>query len=380
MRLESKLPDVGTNIFTVMSAMAREHGAINLSQGFPNFDVDPVIIELLAKHALAGQNQYSPMPGQPALREAIARKIELTHHVSVDPNTEITITAGATQALYTAIGAVIRPGDNAIIFDPAYDSYAPAVLSYGGTVTDIPLLAPDFKVDWDLVESKVSPATRMIIINTPHNPLGRALTRADMTRLSEISNRHDLLVLSDEVYEHLIFDGLEHESALRLPELRSRTFAVYSFGKTFHATGWKTGYCVAPPDLTIEFRKMHQFVTFAVHTPTQLAYADYLQDPEHYLSLPGFFQKKRDMFKELMAGSSFDFLPCEGSYFILADYSAISDLDDMAFASWLTKEHGVATIPLSPFYKEAPDQKIVRFCFAKTEETLTEAAARLNDI
>ena len=379
MSLQSKLPDIGTNIFTVMSAMARRYNAINLAQGFPNFDCDQGLKDLVIESVQAGRNQYAPMPGIQELREIIATKIGTLYHVKVDPDLQVTITAGATQALYTAIAAVIRKGDNAIIFDPAYDSYAPAVLSFGGTVTPIALRAPDFAIDWDEVEKKITRDTKLIVINTPHNPLGRVLKEQDLDRLERIVHRHDgLYVLSDKVYEHQIYDGLEHQSVLRRPGLSERSFAVYSFGKVFHITGWKVGYCVAPENLTTEFRKMHQFITFAVNTPMQYALAAFLRDASKYMALPDFFQAKRDMFKRLMTDSGFDLLPCEGSYFMLGDYSRISDLDDMAFAEWLAREHRVATIPLSPFYSTPPDQKIVRFCFAKTDDILKISAKKLH--
>jgi methionine aminotransferase len=377
MQIKSKLPGIGMSIFAVMTAMARRHDAINLSQGFPDFDVDEGLKALLIKYVEGGYNQYSPMPGQPALRNAIAAKVAVMHGIEVDAELEITITAGATQAIYTAIGTVISPGDSAIIFEPAYDSYAPTVRSYGGHVTTMALKAPDFTIDWGEVESRINPSTKMIIITNPHNPLGRIMRHEDLQALQDIAVRHDLIVLSDEVYEHLVYDGHEHLSILRYPELRERSFATFSFGKTFHATGWKTGYCIAPSYLTEEFRRIHQFVTYATHTPTQLAYAEYMQDASKYLALPTFFQEKRDHFLSLMRGSKFEFLTCEGSYFILADYSKISNLDDMAFAEWLVKEHGVAVIPLSPFYAEPPGQKVVRFCFAKTDGVLEEAAERL---
>jgi methionine aminotransferase len=377
MQIQSKLPGIGMSIFAVMTAMARRQDAINLSQGFPDFDIDEGLKALLFKYVEEGYNQYSPMPGQPALRNAIAAKVAVMHGVEVDAELEITITAGATQGIYTAIGTVISPGDSAIIFEPAYDSYAPTVRSYGGHVTPIALKAPDFGIDWEQVESTITPSTKLIIITNPHNPLGRILRDQDLRALQDIAIRHDLLVLSDEVYEHLVYDGHEHLSALRYPELRDRSFVTFSFGKTFHATGWKTGYCIAPSYLTEEFRRIHQFVTYATHTPTQLAYAEYMQDASKYLSLPVFFQEKRDRFLSLMRDSRFNFLPCEGSYFMLADYNEISDLDDMAFAEWLVKEHGVAVIPLSPFYTDVPDQKVVRFCFAKTDAVLEEAAGRL---
>lgn len=376
----SKLPDVGTTIFTVMSRLAREHNAINLSQGFPNWDCDERLKDLVIKYMRDGHNQYSPMPGVPALRESIAEKVNHMYGVSIDPDKHITITTGATQAIYTAIGAVISAGDNAIIFDPAYDSYAPAVKSYGGSIKPIALAAPEFNINWKEVESLIDEKTRLIVVNTPHNPLGKLLTEEDMLKLAEIASEHNLYVLSDEVYEHLVYDGREHCSAVRYPELWERCFAVYSFGKTLHATGWKSGYCLAPEDLTIEFRKVHQFVTFAVNTPIQLGVADYIRDPETYKGLNQFFQDKRDFFLEHMKDSPFKMLPSEGSYFVLGDYSSISDKSDIEFSEWLIREHGVATIPLSPFYASPPNQKLVRFCFAKTEDVLQEAAARLAKI
>ena len=360
--------------------MANEHNAVNLSQGFPNWDCDPLLKERVISHIADGHNQYAPMPGTPELRQAIANKVKHQFNIDLDPDRHITVTAGATPAIYTAIGTVISDGDNAIIFDPAYDSYAPAVLSYGGTVNAVALTAPNFAIDWDEVEARIDNKTRLIVVNTPHNPLGRVLTDRDMRSLAMLAHKHDLYVLSDEVYEHLIYDGREHHSAIRFPDLWERCFAVYSFGKVLHATGWKTGYCLAPEHLTQEFRKVHQFVTFAVNTPVQLGIADYLQDPETYMSLPAFFQQKRDLFLHHMRDSRFEMLPCEGSYFAIADYSSISDMDDMTFATWLTTEHGVATIPLSPFYKHPPEQRIVRFCFAKTEDVLIEAAGRMGRV
>jgi methionine aminotransferase len=377
MQFRSKLPDVGTTIFAVMSALAREHQAINLSQGFPDFDCPEELKKLVTKHIQDGHNQYAPMPGLPGLREVLADKIRKLYGYPADPDYHITITAGATQGLYSAIGALTHVGDEVIIFDPAYDCYGPAVRSFGGTPVPVALHAPDFRIDWRQVEEKITPASRMIVINTPHNPLGRVLHEEDMQQLSRIANSHDLFVLSDEVYEHITFDGMPHLSVLRYPALRDRAIAVFSFGKVFHATGWKVGYAVASERLTTEFRKNHQFNTYAVNTPMQYAIADYMQDPATYLGLPAFFQEKRDKFAALMEETGFEMLPCEGSYFILADYSALSDLDDLAFARWLTTDHGVATIPLSPFYSEAPAQHVVRFCFAKTNEVLEEAVERL---
>ncbi|MDX1407007.1 MAG: methionine aminotransferase [Saprospiraceae bacterium] len=380
MALRSKLADVGTTIFTVMSQLAHEHDAINLSQGFPNFDCDPALKQLVIKHLEAGRNQYAPMPGVPALRQMLANKARDLYDADIDPDGEVTITAGATQAIYTAIVTMVHPGDEVIIFDPAYDCYAPSVVSCGGIPVPIALRAPDFAIDWHMAEERISEKTRFIIVNTPHNPLGKIMTMADMHELERIVQQHGLYVLSDEVYEHIIFDDLEHASVLRFPGLRTRAFVTYSFGKLCHTTGWKVGYCIAPTPLTQEFRKIHQFNVFSVNTPMQYALAEYLQDPETYLQLPGFFQAKRDFFVQAMSESAFSMLPCEGSYFILADYSRISDLDDMSFARWLTTEHGVATIPLSPFYAERISQPVVRFCFAKTEDTLEEAANRLRNL
>lgn len=378
MMIRSKLPDTGTTIFTVMSALAQKHGAINLSQGFPNFEPDPRLRALVTRAMESGNNQYAPMQGLPELREVLAQKILNLYGCQVSGEHEITVTAGGTQAIFTAVGAIIHPGDEAIVFDPAYDCYAPAVRIFGGIPIPITLHGPDFAIDWAAVESAVTPRTRMIFINTPHNPLGRAFTERDIRALEKIVSKHDLYVVSDEVYEHIIFDGLQHLSVLRSEILSKRSFAVYSFGKLVHATGWKVGYCVAPADLMMEFRKIHQFNVFAVNRPMQHALAEYLTDPVTYSGLNTFFQKKRDYFIEQMSGTGFRFLPCEGSYFILADYSALSDLDDMSFAQKLTIEGGVATIPLSPFYANPiTDQRIVRFCFAKTEETLAKAAELL---
>ena len=377
MDIRSKLPHAGTNIFSVMSALASEHEAINLSQGFPNFDCDPRLKDLVEKHMRAGNNQYAPMPGIPALRDLLAQKALHLYGREVDPVTEVTITAGATQAIYTAIACAIHRGDEVIIFDPAYDCYAPSVQSFGGVVVPIALRAPDFRIDWRAVQEKITDRTAMIIVNTPHNPLGRVLTTDDMAELERIAVRHDLLVLSDEVYEHIIFDGLEHASVLRFPGLAERAFVTYSFGKLCHTTGWKVGYCIAPGHLMSEFRKIHQFNVFSVNTPMQLALADYLQDSSVYTHLPAFFQKKRDFFIDALQDSAFSVLPCEGSYFILADYRRISDDDDMTFAKHMTTEHGVACIPLSPFYADEVVQTVVRFCFAKTESLLTEAAQKL---
>lgn len=381
MPIQSKLSAVGTTIFTVMSALAAEHGAINLSQGFPDYPCDPALLDALATTAHAGHNQYAPMAGLPALCQAIAAKLALQHGIGVDPDAEITVTAGATQALFTAIATVLHAGDEAILLDPSYDSYAPSILAQGAKPVHIALAAPDFAVDWGAVEAAVTPRTKLILINNPNNPATSVFSAADLDALAAIAERHDLLVLADEVYEHLIFDAVPHRSVLAHPALRARSFAVYSFGKTFHATGWKIGYCVAPPALTAEFRKIHQFLVFAVNTPAQHALAAHLAEPARWQGLPAFFEAKRALLAPGLKAAGFKLLPSRGTYFQLADYSAIRpDLDDVAFARWLTLEHGVASIPVSVFYNQAPAQRIVRFCFAKQEATLREAIGRLEKL
>ena len=373
----SKLPRVGTTIFAVMSGLARECGAINLSQGFPDFPVDEQLIALVDQAMRAGHNQYAPMPGVPALREAIATKVHRLYAVEYDPDTEVTVTAGATQAIFTAIGAVVHPGDEVIIVDPAYDCYSPSVELFGGRPVHV-RLGNDMKFDADAVEAAITPRTRMLMINTPHNPAGTILRDADMRRIAGMLRSTDILLLSDEVYEHLVFDGEPHASAIRYPELRERAFVIFSFGKVFHATGWKMGYVLAPKELTAAFRKVHQFNVFSANTPVQHALAAYLGDPGHYESVASFYQTKRDRFAAGMKGSRFRLLPCEGSYFQTADYSAISDEADMDFAQRMTREHGVATIPLSPFYKDPPPgQRLLRFCFAKRDATLDAAIEKL---
>ncbi|MBR9922047.1 MAG: pyridoxal phosphate-dependent aminotransferase [Bacteroidetes bacterium] len=373
----SKLPDTGTTIFSVMSGLANKHQAINLSQGFPNFDCDPALQELVYRHMQLGHNQYAPMPGLPALREKLATKAKSLYGYFPQPETEITITAGATQALFTAIAAFVQPGDEVILLEPAYDSYKPAVQVQGGIPVAIPLEAPHFRPDFDRIRSAINDKTRMLIINTPHNPTGTVWSREDMETLAEILRDTKVLLLSDEVYEHLVYDDNPHQSVLRFRELYERSLITYSFGKTFHNTGWKVGYCIAPPTLTAEFRKVHQFNVFSVNTPIQYALADFMENPDVYLSLPGFYQQKRDFFAEAMKESPLRPLPCQGTYFQLYDYSAVSDIDDLAFAEWLTTEAGVAAIPLSPFYSAGSDAKLVRFCFAKTEEVLAQAAEKL---
>lgn len=375
--LLSKLPQVGTTIFTQMSALAAEHAAINLSQGFPDFPIDDALIERVAYFMRKGHNQYAPMAGVAPLREAIAAKITGMWGYTPDAAQEITITSGATEGLYAVIAALIRPGDEALVLDPAYDSYAPAVALQGGKPVHIALQYPNFRPDWEAIGNSISPRTRLIITNTPHNPTGSTWAEEDLLQLEELAIRHNLLVLSDEVYEHLIYDGRQHQSVLLRPKLRERSAAVFSFGKTFHATGWKAGYVVAPPALSAEIRKVHQYLTFSTHTPTQLALADYLQISENYEQLPQFYQQKRDLFLELLKGSRLKPLPCEGTYFQLLDYSAISTRPDVEMAHWLTVEKGVAAIPISVFYVDKQDNNLLRFCFAKQEETLRKAAELL---
>ena len=377
MKVQSRLPDVGTSIFTVMSKMALDYGAINLSQGFPDFMIDEKIISLVHKYMLEGHNQYAPMPGTPALRNSIAEVILKTYGRQVDPDTQITITSGATESTYSVIAALIAPGDEVIIFDPSYDSYNPAVRLNGGVPVHINLNAGDFSIDWPTVRSKINKRTRMIIINTPHNPSGAVLHEQDLEELEKIALEHGLLVLSDEVYERLIYDGLTHQSILRYPGLAEQSLAVFSFGKTFHATGWKVGYVVASPTLTKEILKAHQFVVFSVNTPVQLALAEYLQTPKHYLELGNFYQKKRDFFLDQMKGSSFEPLPSYGSYFQLMSYKQISNKPDVEMANDLLKKSKVASIPVSVFYKDGTDNRLLRFCFAKKEETLEKACTIL---
>ena len=378
---ESKLPDVGTTIFTVMSRLAEDCGAINLSQGFPDFQPPKELLELVGHHLAAGRNQYPPMIGVASLREEIARKLSSLYGIRPDPDTEITVSSGGTEALFCAIHAVVRAGDEVIVFDPAYDSYAPAIRLAGGIPVHIPLLAPGFEPDWERVERSLNRRTRLVIINTPHNPTGTVLTSEDLARLADLLMPHDTYVLSDEVYEHIVFDAHQHASVLANAELAPRSYAVFSFGKTYHATGWKVGYCVAPPALTTEFRRVHQFNTFTTTTPLQHALADYLaRRPEHYLELSNFYQEKRDLFLRLMEGSRFRLSPSAGTYFQLAEYGAISDEPDVDFARRLTKDHGVAVIPVSVFYDVPPEMRYIRFCFAKESSTLTEAAERLSSL
>ncbi len=372
--LESKLPDVGTTIFSVMSALAQEHNALNLSQGFPDFPVSPELIDRIHYWMKQGANQYAPMPGLPALRQQIAKKCSDAYNHHFDADQHITVTPGGTAALYAAIAAVIRQGEEVIVIEPAYDSYAPAIRLNGGIPIPIALRKSDFKVDWQKVEAAISDNTRMIIINTPHNPTGSILLREDLEQLASIVRGKDIFILSDEVYEHIIFDGEPHQSVLAHAELREKSMAVFSFGKTFHATGWKTGYVVAPAYLTKEIRKVHQFMVFSVNTPLQFALADYLQEPKNYQSLPAFYQQKRDLFQQLVKPSRFQIVPCKGTYFQLLSYKQISDLPDTEMAEWLTKEHKLASIPISVFFSDKRQDSVLRFCFAKSDETLQKAA------
>jgi methionine aminotransferase len=379
--IQSKLPHVGTTIFTTMSQLAAQTGALNLSQGFPDFDGPQALREAVGRHVMAGHNQYAPMTGLPALREQVAAKISRLYGRQVSADTDITITPGATQGLFCAIQALVRAGDEVIVFDPCYDSYEPAVELAGGRCVHLQLSPPTFSIDWQRLADAITPRTRMIVLNTPHNPSGALLEHADLDRLAALlRGREDIYLLSDEVYEHLVYDGREHASVLRHDELYARALVVSSFGKTYHVTGWKTGYVVAPPALSAELRKVHQYVSFTGVTPLQFALAEFMAaHPEHVTELPAFYQAKRDLFCELLAGSRFGFTPTPGTYFQIADYSMIRpDLNDIEMAQWLTREHGVASIPVSVFYQSPPaDLRLVRFCFAKREDTLRQAAERL---
>ncbi|MFM9052406.1 MAG: methionine aminotransferase [Bacteroidota bacterium] len=377
--ISSKLPRVGTTIFTVMSALAQDHGAINLSQGFPDFDGYPELIDLIHSYMKKGMNQYAPMPGILPLRNALAEKMNGLYGCSIDPETEITITSGGTQAIYTAITAMVREGDEVVVIEPAYDCYVPAIELAGGIPVFVQLRSSDQTIDWESVRRVLTAKTRMIIVNTPHNPTGSVMTAEDMKQLERLVAKTEITIISDEVYEHILFDGRTHESVLRYPKLAERTFAVYSFGKTYHATGWKTGYCIAPENLMREFRRVHQFLVFSANTPIQYALTDFLSN-RSYLELPGFFQKKRDKFLELIAGTAFKYRPAGGSYFQLLNYSAITDEKDTDFAVRLTREAGIASIPVSVFYRKAPNDTLLRFCFAKKDETLERAAERLHKV
>jgi methionine aminotransferase len=378
--MKSKLPSVGTTIFTVMSKLAADTGAINLSQGFPDFDCDPALVDAVARHMREGRNQYAPMQGVPALRQAIAAKFRALHGAAYDPDTEVTVTSGGTEGIFDAVAAVVHPGDEVIVFEPCYDSYVPAVEVSGGTPVVISLRYPDYAVPWDDVRAAITPRTRMIVLNSPHNPTATILGADDLAQLAALIDGRDITILSDEVYEHIIFDGARHESMARYDALRARSFIVGSFGKTYHVTGWKVGYVVAPAPLTAEFRKLHQFVTFSTITPVQHALAEFLDQKRGYPELSAFYQRKRDLFLDLIAGSRWKPLPSRGTYFQLLDYSAITAEGDMEFALRLTREHGVASIPTSAFLYKQPPPLALRFCFAKKDETLRLAAERLQSL
>jgi methionine aminotransferase len=375
--LHTKLPKVGTTIFTVMSALATEHKAVNLGQGFPDFNCDPRLVEGVTSAMTQGLNQYPPMTGVPALREAVAAKVQAVYGRRYDPATEITITAGATQAIITAILAVVHPGDEVIVLEPCYDSYIPNIELAGGVTVPVPLTPGTFRPDFDKIAAAITPKTRAILINSPHNPSGMVWTAQEMLQLQNLLAPTNILLISDEVYEHMVFDGVPHESAARYPGLAARAFIVSSFGKTYHVTGWKVGYVAAPASLSAEFRKVHQFNVFTVNTPVQHGLAAYMADPKPYLGLPAFYQRKRDLFRAGLAHTRFKLLPGEGTYFQCVDISDVSDLSEAEFCQWLTREIGVAAIPLSAFYGDSFDQRVVRFCFAKKDETLNAALARL---
>lgn len=375
-QLPQKLPNGGTTIFTVMSALAAEHGAVNLGQGFPDFGADPALLQCVTDAMAAGHNQYPPMAGVPALRQAIAAKLNGLYGSGYDADADITVTAGGTQALYTALQAAVGAGDEVIVIEPCFDSYEPAVRAAGGVVVGVPMTA-DYRLDWDAIRAAVTPRTRVLVLNTPHNPSGRIATADDLLTLQQLAEAHDLVVISDEVYEHMVFDGARHESVARWPGLRERSFLVSSFGKTFHVTGWKVGFVAAPPVLSAAFRRLHQYTVFTVHTPTQHAIAAYLANPAPWQGLAGFYQAKRDAFRAAIAATPLKLLPCEGTYFQTVDYRAVSDLPELAIAQWLTTEIGVAAIPLSVFYQQPQERGHVRFCFAKRDDTLAEAAKRL---
>ena len=376
----SKLPNATTSIFAVMSKMAIDNNALNLSQGYPNFKSDPLLINLVSQAMKEGFNQYAPMPGDIGLRKMISKKTYELHHNKYDVDTEITVTAGATQAIFTAIAAIIKKDDEVIIFTPAYDCYDPSIELFGGKTIPIQLKAPNYKVDWDKVTDKITSKTKLIIINSPHNPSGMIFSETDMLHLQNVAAKNNLYVLSDEVYEHIIFDGNTHFSAAKFPELASRSFIVASFGKTFHNTGWKMGYCLAPKNLMTEFKKVHQYNVFSVNNPVQKALAEYLKKPEHYLGLAPFYQQKRDFFLNLIKDSRFIISPSKGTYFQMLDFSEITNETDIVFSERLTKEHKIASIPTSVFNANKEDFKQIIVCFAKTEETLEQAAAILNAI
>jgi methionine transaminase len=374
--LPSKLPPGGTTIFSVMSALATQHQAVNLGQGFPDFGADPALLQALTDAMAAGHNQYPPMPGVTALREAIATKLQALYGHRYDPDTDITVTVGGTQGLATAFQACVGAGDEVIVIEPAYDSYDPAIRMAGGVPVGVPMTL-DYRIDWDAVRAAITPRTRALVLNTPHNPSGRIATRDDLLTLQALAEQHDLFVVSDEVYEHMVFDGGTHHSVAVFPQLAARSFLVSSFGKTFHVTGWKVGFVAAPPLLSAAFRRLHQYTVFTVHTPTQHALATYLADPAPWQGLSAFYQAKRDAFRAALAATPLKLLPCEGTYFQTVDYSAISAQPEADFARWLTTDIGVAAIPLSGFYQRPQERRHVRFCFAKKPETLALAAERL---
>ncbi len=376
-KIKSKMPQQGLSIFAVMTGLANEHGAINLSQGFPDFDCHPELVELVHKYMKEGHNQYAPMPGVPQLREALAAKMEQDYGTRYHPDTEITVTSGATEALYAAITAVVQPGDEVIVFEPYYDVYVPVIRYSGGRPVFIQLTVPDYRVDWTEVQAKITPKTRAVILNNPHNPGTSVFTKEDIVRLEEIISGSDIILISDEVYEHIVFDKEAHHSLAAYPHLAERSMVISSFGKTFHTTGWKMGWCTAPEALTAELRKIHQFITYSVNTPIQHAFAEFLRRRELIDGLKDFYQKKRDFFVELLKATPFKIIPAQGTYFQLADFSGISDESEMDFVKRLTIDYGVAAIPLSAFYHNMNDHRIIRFCFAKKEETLEQAVERL---
>jgi len=378
MQISSKLPAVGTTIFSVMSQLAVEHKAVNLGQGFPDYEPPQALREAVTRAMAEGRNQYAPGIGLAPLREAIARKTQRLYGHAVNPDTEVTVTSGATEAIFSAIAALVRQGDEVIVFDPAYDCYEPAIDLQGARAVHIPLTPPSFSIDWQRVRDAITPRTRMILVNSPHNPSGAVMSADDLDTLADLLRDTGIIVLSDEVYEHIVFDGAAHQSVLRHPELAARSVVVSSFGKTYHCTGWKVGYAVAPAALSNEFRKVHQYVTFCTFHPAQAAFAEFLEShPEHYLELPAFYQAKRDRFRELLAPSRFKLLDVPGGYFQLVDYSAIRDEDDLAFCQWLVREGGVAAIPLTPFCATPPGTRLARLCFAKSDATMEQAVERL---
>lgn len=377
MQLTSKLPTIGTNIFTIMSGLATQHNAVNLGQGFPDFPMNEELMNLVTDAMKQNFNQYAPMPGWMPLREAIAEKVQFLYQSSINPDTEITITPGGTYAIYSAFTTILQPGDEVILFEPAYDSYIPNIEINGAKAVTINLVYPDYHIDWDAVEKAITPKTKAIIINSPHNPTGSVIGEKDIDALRKIVSGTNIFIISDEVYEHLIFDAIAHQSILKYPDLLARSFVCFSFGKVYNCTGWKLGYCIAPAALMKEFRKVHQFNCFSCHTPSQVALATFLQDKEHYLSLAGLMQEKRDYFLQLMKATKFEMLQSHGSYFVCARYQYISDEADKEFAIRLTKEAGVATIPVSAFYQQVKDDKVVRFCFSKKKETLEAAVEKL---